>query len=78
MASPGAFRGTSKIMQRCPDCGSRKPKELVEGGKELDVAKYLVVTIFTCGFGLILFPLCMKRSLMAYCHECDYTFHPSM
>ncbi len=38
---------------------------------------WLVVSFVTCGFGLLLFPLFMKRSLMAYCNECDYSFHPN-
>ena len=78
MSSPGAFRGTNKVMQRCPDCGSRKPKELVEGEKQFDAITWLIVSVVTCGFGLILFPMFMKRSLVAYCHECDYTFRPNL
>lgn len=71
-----ANRGVQKIMDRCPECGSRKPKELVEGPKRFHLVVYLIFGLCTCGFGLLFFPLFSKRYLQAWCPECETTFDP--
>ena len=73
-----ARRSFNKVIQRCPHCGSRKPKELVEGPKRLNVVAYLLFGFLTCGLGLLAFPVFNKRSLEAYCEECEGTFHPDV
>jgi hypothetical protein len=73
----GAFRGTSKIMQRCPSCGGRRPKELVEGERQFHTVAFVVVFFLTCGLGLIAFPAFFSRPLVAYCDRCGATFYPA-
>lgn len=78
MARRNALRGYSKVMDRCPHCGSRKPKELVE--KKIVPSQGMIIAvvilgIFTCGVGLLLLIyLFNQRSVLAYCDECDETF----
>jgi len=65
-------------MDRCPHCGSRKPKELVEkkvAPTQVMILAVIVLGIVTCGFGLLLlFLLYNQRALFVYCDECDRTF----
>lgn len=71
-----AGRGANKIMKRCPFCGSRRPKENVEGPKRLNLVGYIGFTICTCGLGIVTLPLFRNRYLEAYCEDCGRTFTP--
>lgn len=73
-----AQRGVQKVVQDCPRCGSRRPKELVEGPKRLNAFAYLLFAFCTCGFGLLAFPIFNKRHLEAYCQKCGHTFNPNL
>ena len=63
-------------MQTGPECGSRKPKELVEGPEEFDWVPWLIVSLATCGFGLVFFYKFQKRQVYAYCDRCGLEFAP--
>ncbi len=78
MANWGANRTFNKIVQRCPHFDSRKPKEIVEGGKQRTVVPYLLFSVLTCDLGLLAFPIFMKSGLRAYCEECESTFRPNV
>jgi len=68
-----ASRQFSKVMQRCPYCGSRRPKELVET-KQFNVLPYVLFGLLTCGIGLLLPFLFFRKNLEAYCENCDVSF----
>jgi hypothetical protein len=69
-----AARQFNKVMVDCPHCGSRKPKELVEGPFRFNTGLYFCISLFTCGLGLVLFPFLFQRNLEAYCSRCDDSF----
>lgn len=74
MARKGGLRQFQKVMKRCPHCGSRRPKELVEGPRRFRFGLYLTVGIITCGLGLLLPFLFFEEALEAYCDECEESF----
>lgn len=74
-----AIRGFQKVLEKCPACGSKKPKELVEGKSQPisipALIVVLVIALFTCGLGLLLLPLIKPpREVVAYCADCDHSF----
>ena len=76
VARKAATRGFQKVMDPCPYCGSRRPKELVEGPKRFRGCLYLAVSLLTCGLGLLFFPFFYTQHVEAWCSECEKTFHP--
>jgi hypothetical protein len=69
-------RYTSQKVGReiCDRCGDRKPKEVIDGGKKLNVVAYLLFSVLTCGLGLFAFPVFMRRVYDAECGRCGHTF----
>lgn len=72
-----AVRTFDKVTDRCPNCGSRRPKQLVEGPQRLNGCSYLLAIGLTCGLALPFFFLFVSRGLQAWCDECDTAFDVS-
>lgn len=72
--SRGDADRAQKIVDPCPYCKSRRPKDLVEGPRRFHVGPYLLFSFITCGLGLLLFPIFFQRQSEAYCRNCDITF----
>lgn len=70
----GALRTVRKVMDRCPHCGGRSPKELVEGEKRVRWVALAVWTLCTLGVALFLPFLWYRSGVEAYCEECDRSF----
>lgn len=74
MSFRAAARTANKVMERCPNCGDKRPKELVEGAKRVNWVAFGILFCCTLGLGLVLVPLWYKGHLEAYCEECEQTF----
>ena len=68
-----ARRGFSKVIKRCPYCGKKGPKELVEGPKRVRWTAF-IVSFLLCCVPVLFFPLWYNSSLEVYCDECGKSF----
>ena len=78
MPDRNAIRQFNKVADVCPKCGSRKPKDLVEGPAKFHGCMYLFVCLMTLGLAIPFIILFRDRPLMAYCHKCDSYFPPAV
>lgn len=72
-----ALRTATKVTDKCPECGSRAPKELVEGRRRVNVPLLVAIVIlspFGCFLPLFFIPLCFYSTLEAYCEKCQESF----
>ena len=56
----------------CPECGDRKPKEVLESKKH-DTATWLLFTVLSCGLGLLAYSCFYRKTYEAYCERCRST-----
>ena len=65
----------NKSVQKCPHCGSIKPKEVLREQKKINWSEFLLMTVFSFGINLFFFKWRKKASeLVAHCSECNNTF----
>lgn len=69
-----ALRAANKVMERCPACGDRQPKELVEGARKMRWVAFCLWVPCTLGLALFWPPLWYNAALEAYCPACGLTF----
>jgi hypothetical protein len=69
-----SFGMVQKVTDRCPKCGHRGPKDVVEGPLEVNWTRFWLLLLFTAGLGLIWLPLWRGHRLQAYCPVCDDVF----
>lgn len=69
-----ALRTAAKVMNRCPACGDRSPKELVESETRTNWKMFWLLLLFTAGLGLLYVPLWHGSHLQAFCPGCEVPF----
>jgi len=62
----------TRMRSACPECGDRRPKEVLESKKH-DTATWLLFTVLSCGLGLLAYPVFFRTHREAYCERCRST-----
>lgn len=71
---PRAVKTLNRIVDRCPLCKSKGLKELVQGEVKINWVAFVLILLFTWGFGLIFVTLWRYSSTEAFCPDCEEAY----